>query len=100
MPAEDDDAERTDHGKAQGAGAAAGGQVVQNDLRPRPLKCVGQYLRLPCTQIPAANPIGNRLIVDPRQLAEVLHAVGDLVADGARLDLANHGRRYEERFGD
>lgn len=85
-----------DHGESQAASATTCRQVVQDDLRPWELKPVGQDLGFPGSQVPKANPIGNRPIGNLEDRGMILDPIGRLVAMGARVDLLGHGLRQDK----
>src|SRR5215213_3929708 len=62
---ENDDAKRADHRQAQTACTAARCQIVQDNLRSRPFEAMSQDLGLPGSQVPEADPIRNRQVIDP-----------------------------------
>src|SRR6266545_8219089 len=96
MAAENYDAQRADHGKAQTVCTATCRQIVQDDLRPRPCKSMDQDLRLPGSQVPGADLIGNRLIVNSEHRGEILDPVGRVVVIGTSMDLADHSLWYDK----
>ncbi len=98
MAAENDNAQSAYHGKAQTACAATCRQIVQDDLRSWPFKSMGQDLGLPGPQVPEADPIGNRSIVNLKYRGEILDLVGRPVAIGPCLDLPDHGLWYDKEL--
>src|SRR5215213_8774366 len=98
MAAENYDAQRADHRKTQTTCAATCRQIIQDDFRPRPLKSMRQNLGLTSSQVPEANPVGHRLILNLYDRRELFDPLGGAVAIGTRLDFVNYGIWNDEGF--
>ena len=59
---------------------------------------MGQDLGFTGSQVPKADPIGERSIGNLEYRGEVLDPVGGLVAMGTCLDLSDHGLRQDKEL--